>query len=306
LNVDVLGGDPIQADAELLVLAISIVRAFGGEKLVSIRVNNRRLMDQFFSEVLGLTAEKALAMTKVIDLRAKVGEEAYAKMLADLGVNESQRNEMEKFLKSSFEEAAARVPGKGADELKALFTMLEESGVGSQVQFDPMILRGLDYYTGTVFEMYDTSPENSRAIFGGGRYDNLVGLFGKHTLSGTGLGLGDVTFQNFLETHKLIPALPSSVDVFVSLPRAQDRAVAEKVSGSLRAQGFRIVTPLAAEGFGAQLKLATKLGARFAVLFGEAELAQGQLIVKDLLKGEQKTFPLSGEYAELVSFLRAK
>jgi histidyl-tRNA synthetase len=125
-------------------------------------------------------------------------------------------------------------------------------------------------------------------------------------LSGTGLGLGDVTFQNFLETHKLIPALPSSVDVFVSLPRAQDRAVAEKVSGSLRAQGFRIVTPLAAEGFGAQLKLATKLGARFAVLFGEAELAQGQLIVKDLLKGEQKTFPLSGEYAELVSFLRAK
>jgi histidyl-tRNA synthetase len=306
LNVDVLGGDPIQADAELLVLAISIVRAFGGEKLVSIRVNNRRLMDQFFSEVLGLTAEKALAMTKVIDLRAKVGEEAYAKMLADLGVNESQRNEMEKFLKSSFEEAAARVPGKGADELKALFTMLEESGVGSQVQFDPMILRGLDYYTGTVFEMYDTSPENSRAIFGGGRYDNLVGLFGKHTLSGTGLGLGDVTFQNFLETHKLIPALPSSVDVFVSLPRAQDRGVAEKVSGSLRAQGFRVVTPLAAEGFGAQLKLATKLGARFAVLFGEAELAQGQLIVKDLLKGEQKTFPLSGEYAELVSFLRAK
>jgi histidyl-tRNA synthetase len=102
LNVDVLGGDPLQADAELLVLAMEIVRAFGGEKLVSIRVNNRRLMDQFFSDVLGLTAEKALAMTKVIDLRAKVGEEAYTKMLVELGVDDTQRSEMEKFLKSSF------------------------------------------------------------------------------------------------------------------------------------------------------------------------------------------------------------
>jgi histidyl-tRNA synthetase len=267
-------------------------------------VNNRRLMDQFFESALGLSSEKALAMTKVIDLRAKISEEAYSKMLSDLGVSDSQRGEMERFLKSSFEEACALAPGKGADELRALFTLLRESGVSSQVEFDPTILRGLDYYTGTVFEMYDTSPENRRAIFGGGRFDNLVGLFGKHTLSGTGLGLGDVTFQNFLETHKLIPELPSSVDVFVSLPRAQDRVIAERVSGVLRRSGFRVVTPLSSEGFGAQLKLATKLGARFAVLFGEAELAEGNLIAKDLLKGEQKVFPLSVDLRELSDFLR--
>jgi histidyl-tRNA synthetase len=293
LNVDVLGGDSLQADAELMKLAIEMVRAFGGEKFVSIRVNNRRLMDQFFEEKLGLSSDKALAAAKAIDARAKIGDEAYTKLLTDLGVSEKQRLELESFLKSSFEDAAKKVPGKGADELRALFKTLKESGVSDQIVFDPTILRGLDYYTGTVFEMYDISPENNRAIFGGGRYDNLVGLFGKHTLSGNGFGLGDVTFQNFLETHKLIPALPAACEVFVGLPKDELLAVSEKVAKELRGHGFKTMTPLGADGFGNQLKLATKHGARFAVLFGETELAQNQIIVKDLAKGEQKLYPIS-------------
>jgi histidyl-tRNA synthetase len=93
-----------------------------------------------------------------------------------------------------------------------------------------MIMRGLDYYTGTVFEMFDTSPENRRAMFGGGRYDNLVGLFGKEKLSGVGFGMGDVTLRDFLETHGLLPKLPGAVDVFVTLPKEELRGHAEKVA----------------------------------------------------------------------------
>jgi histidyl-tRNA synthetase len=304
LNVDVLGGDPLQADAELLTLAMELLRAFGGEEHVSVRVNNRRLMDQFFSEKLGLTAEKALATTKAIDARAKIGEEAYTKWLGELGITESQRVEMETFFQAPFEETAAKIPGQGSDELRALFKLLADSGMGSKVVFDPTVLRGLDYYTGTVFEMYDTSPENRRAMFGGGRYDNLVGLFGKDKLSGVGFGMGDVTFQNFLETHKLIPQIGSGVDVLVGLPKMELRPVAEKIARQLRKCGFKVVTPLGADGFGAQLKLATKQGARFVVLLGETELAQNQIIVKDLTRGEQKLYPFSDGLEELSAALK--
>ena len=305
LNVDVLGGDALQADAELLTLSIEMLRAFGGEEHVSIKVNNRRLMDQFFADRLQLPAEKALATTKAIDARAKIGEEAYAKWLGELGINESQRSEMEKFFKAPFEETATKIPGQGADELRSLFKMLAESGVGSKVEFDPTVLRGLDYYTGTVFEMYDTSPENRRAMFGGGRYDNLIGMFGKDKLSGVGFGMGDVTFQQFLETHKLVPTFGAPVDVFVGLPKIELRGTAEKVAAQLRGHGFKVVTPLSADGFGAQLKLATKHQARFVVLFGDEELAKGQLIVKDLTKGEQKLYPMADGLNEMSAALKS-
>ena len=190
LNVDVLGGDPLQADAEILTVAMEMMRAFGGEEFVTIRVNNRRLMDQFFAQTLSLTAEKALATTKAIDARNKIGEEAYAKWLGELGISDSQRGEMEEFFQAPFEKTAQKLPGQGTEELKRLFDMLSESGMGKKVVFDPTVLRGLDYYTGTVFEMYDISPENRRAMFGGGRYDNLVGLFGKDKLPGRGLRHG--------------------------------------------------------------------------------------------------------------------
>jgi histidyl-tRNA synthetase len=279
------------------------MKAFGGEKHVSIRVNNRRLMDHFFTQVLGLDADKALSVTKAIDARSKIGEEAYAKWLGELGVSSDQSEAMEKFLKSSFEEVARTIPCPGAEELGALFRLMEESGAGSQVVFDPTVLRGMDYYTGTVFEIYDISPENRRAMFGGGRYDNLVGLFGNHKLSGIGFGMGDVGLQNFLETHQLLPEFGSFVDVFVSLPKPSARAVAEKLARDLRSRHLRVMTPLAAEGFGVQLKQAAKHGARFAILLGESELAEGKVVVKDLASGQQTTEVLGEVTAKILSHL---
>jgi histidyl-tRNA synthetase len=287
LNVDVLGGDPLEADAEVLTLALELMKSFKAEKLVSIRVNNRRLMDHFFEKELKLPTDVALKTTKAIDARGKIGDEAYVKWLGELGITDSQRERMERFFHEPFEKTAAALPCAGTEELGKLFGILKESGYGSQVVFDPTVLRGLDYYTGTVFEMYDTSPENRRAMFGGGRYDNLVGLFGNHKLSGVGFGMGDVTLWNFLETHKLLEPQGSGVDVFVSLPKAELRGLALEIARQCRAKGLRTASPLSIDGFGAQLKQASKLGARYAILFGDTELAAGQVLVKDLVKGEQ-------------------
>lgn len=307
LNVDVLGGDALLADAEILTLALNLMRRFGGEKFVAIKVNNRRLMDHFFGTRMGLDASKTLAVTKAIDARAKIGEEKYSTWLSELGVTSSQREEMEVFFRAPFEEIEKRFDCEGTRELRALFDLLAESGVRPpQVVFDAQVLRGLDYYTGTVFEMYDISPENNRAMFGGGRYDNLVGLFGKDKLPGVGLGMGDVTLRNFLETHGLLPKLPSGVDVLVALPKREWREQAEGLSAELRAAGLKVITPLSIEGFGPQLKVAARHEARFAVLFGDTEWARGELIVKVLSTGEQKVLPRSEAVRFVVSEARAR
>ena len=294
LNVDVMGGDPELADFEILRLSIDLMKAFGGEDKVNIKINHRGLMDHLFSEKMGLSPDAALKTVKAVDARDKIGEEKFRAWLGEIGIPAAAQGEMDRFFKASFQEIEREYRCPGTETLSRLFAMLKEAGLGEYVKFDPTIMRGMDYYTGTVFEMYDISPDNNRAMFGGGRYDNLIGLFGKTQLSGVGLGFGDVTLQNFLETHKLVPKFEEALDVFVTMPSQELRSRADSVAAALRAEGLKVATPLEAGGFGAQLKLATRHGARFAVLFGEEELKRGEALLKDLRKGEQKAVPFAG------------
>ena len=295
LNVDVLGGNALLADMEILSFGLHLMKAFGGEKYVVVKVNNRRLMDHFFMEIMKLKPETALAVTKALDARAKIGEEAYQEQLtkAGIAISSAASQKMEAFFKMSLLEITKQYPCSGTTELQSIFQMMKDSGFEKQVQFDPMVLRGMDYYTGTVFEMYDTSPENNRAMFGGVRYDNLLSLFGKYSLSGVGLGMGDVTLKNFLEVHKLLPQLDSNIDAYVTLPKMELLGECEKIAQAIRQAGLHAITPLSADGFGVQLKHASKVGARFAILLGDDELAQGKVAVKNLATGEQKVYPKS-------------
>lgn len=307
LNVDVLGGDPLFADAEILKVALDLMRGFGGKGKVRVSVNHRGLMDHFFRDVLRLSSEMAHKTVKALDARAKIGEQAYVKWLGEIGVNPDQSDAMEAFFKMSFEQVANAYPCDGADHLRQVFALLESSGYQGSVVFNSTVFRGLDYYTGMVFEIYDTSPENRRAMFGGGRYDNLIGLFGKDQLSGVGFGMGDVTLRDFLETHELIPSFKDAVDVFVTLPSKVLWTKCEEVASAARAAGLSAMTPLGEGGFGVQLKLATKHGARLAVLLGEDELKQGKVAVKILETGEQKTLTLGASLgSELKQLLSRK
>ena len=305
LNVDVLGGDPLLAETELLSLAVQIMRVFGGADKMQVRVNHRKLMDVFFTKTMGLTADQSHKVVKAIDAKDKVDETKFKGWLLEAGVKEEQFETLTRFFASDLETLSREMPCEGVEHLRNLFGMLKDSGVTNQVVFDPTIMRGLDYYTGTVFEIYDVSPDNHRAMFGGGRYDNLMGIFGKEALSGVGFGMGDVSLQNFLETHKLVPTFESLIDVMITLPKLECRAQAEALARDLRAKNFSVITPLSVGNFGAQLKLANKHEAKIAVLFGEDEMARGEIILKKLGTGEQFTVPQAEALNRITSLLRS-
>jgi histidyl-tRNA synthetase len=296
LNVDVLGGDSVLADAEVIELVTEIFESFGGAHLIQVRVNNRRLMDHVFQKILTGSSDESFKtqsyeLSKAIDLKDKLDVGGFEKVLHEkVQLNEAQISNLSAFLKMDFAAVNNAYPCRGSDELARLFGMF--AGL-KNIVFDSSIMRGMDYYTGTVFEVYDISPDNRRALCGGGRYDNLMGLFGKNALSGMGFGLGDVTLKDFLETHKLLPEFKSWVDVFVSTPGEAALPVGQDIARRLRAKGLKTVLPLSLDGFGAQLKLATKLEARFAVLIGEEELKKSEVLVKDLSSGQQKTVKIS-------------
>lgn len=303
LNVDVLGGERQFADFEVLQLAVDLMRAFGGEKFVQVKVNHRGLMDHFFQKILQLDSDAALRVTKAIDARGKIGEEKYQAWLDEIGVSQNHKEKLEQFFKSDFKTISTLYDCSAVQDLGKLLERVKKAGLGSQIIFDPTVLRGLDYYTGLVFEIYDISPENRRAMFGGGRYDNLVGMFlkpGAPALSGIGFGMGDVTLQNFLETHNLLPQVSTGLDVFVTLPAEGFFEAAQEMGSQLRGLGFSTATPLKVDGFGNQLKQATKLGARFVILFGDAEWKQGQVLVKNLATHQQEAVAVKslGSYFE--------
>ena len=295
-NVDVLGGDPALADAEILSIAYDIIESFGGGKFIEIRVNNRRYMNEKLSSLGFNDSAVAMKLVKLIDARPKLGEEKFSAEISELGVSKEQLEKLSKFLETKI----SAKEFKGHKELDAVFSAMKGLPAQNAVWFDPSIVRGLDYYTGTVFEIYDTSGENPRAMFGGGRYDNLIGMFGKETLSGVGFGMGDVGLENFLTTHKLVPTFTSAIDVFVTLPKKELFEKSQEITSLLRRVGLSVMTPLGEGGFGNQLKQSSKHQCRYTVLLGDDELARSSVMVKDMNSQTQTEVKIS----ELTSWIK--
>lgn len=156
-------------------------------------------------------------------------------------------------------------------------------------------MRGFDYYTGMIFEVFDKHPDNVRSLFGGGRYDNLVGAFGGDELPGVGYGMGDVAITNFMESHGLIPTLKKETDVCVIRFSESDRMEALKLSQSLRKYGINVEAPVSLGKFGKQIQNAEKTGAKAVAFRGNEELQNNTFAVKWLATGEQEVFTYNEE-----------
>lgn len=277
LNVDLVGVADAKADGELIVIAHSLLTTFGAQNGdFIIRLNSRTLLDAA-CEAAGLSGEAKRAFMRLLDKKAKMPIEEYAAALLAIANTDPL---------SIIENATE---GRVAEEKKKLTDLISAftaRGV-SNVVFDPHIVRGFDYYTGIVFEIYDTNIENPRALFGGGRYDNLISLFGGDPLPAVGFGMGDVTLMDFLTTHNLLPATTSAPDIYIGTPTADDLAHANAVAEELRKDGVKVFVHISGKSLGDQVKDADRRGIPFFAAVGADEVTSGKLRLKKLSSGEE-------------------
>ncbi|MEZ0372076.1 MAG: histidine--tRNA ligase [Candidatus Sericytochromatia bacterium] len=291
LNVDLLGLDSVEAEVEIMQVAIDVLRGFGAGSLdFEAQINHRQLMNDLFENVLKLEPAQIQAVAKAIDKRAKIPESAFVELLETAGCSTSQIDTLNKFLVAPLLEIPTIIgESKGFTDLCRFFDSINALGLGPVCRFNPSIMRGFDYYTGTVFEVYDRHPDNRRALFGGGRYDNLVGMFGGVQIPGVGFGMGDVTLKDFLEVHGLMPELKAQTEVLIGLFSLDMFVTSQQLARQLRGYGLKVEAVLAPQKLAKQYQYADKKGIPLVVMIGPDEAEAGQATIKDLRTGQQQT-----------------
>lgn len=306
LNVDVLGSPTPAADAETVMIAMDILFAYGaGKDDFLVRYSDRRLLESYFQ---GLSAAEIKTISRLLDKKEKLSESDFQKLLEEAELKPPTIDRIYKFVALKIDDlpplaAAGELDLPATEHLADIGRILNEQGYGDSLRFDPGIVRGLDYYTGFVFEIYDNHPENRRALFGGGRYDRLTGIFGKEDLPAAGFGMGDVTLENFIRDHALLPAhLGQPTGVFLTLFAQELLSENLQLAAELRKNGIQVEVALeCTKKFGKQFELAAKKNRRFALVLGESELQQKMVRVKDLATGDQKDVARADLASQLIA-----
>lgn len=282
-NIDMLGPDSPEADAELIAVAVKFMRSVElGPEQARVYVNNRRLMDSEFDK-LGIPTESRLKVSNLVDRRSKMKDDAWRTYVLENGVTQVQLEGLVALLEN-------KDLWQESEGLVRLFNALEALGVRQYVEFDPNIMRGLLYYTGTVFEAFDLSGGVRRAILGGGRYDNLLADVGGEPLSGVGFAMGDVVIGIVLQENGLVPEFElSPAPVLVTIFSEDLHLEALKLSAELREAGLAVTSYPEPTKIVKQFKFANKMGMKVALVLGADEVAFAQVAIKDLVSGEQIT-----------------
>jgi histidyl-tRNA synthetase len=305
LNVDIFGVEDVLAEAEVIQVADGILKVAGAVAgMYSIRINSRKLVDFILKDYLQLDGVQRHTIAKLIDRMHKMPHEEFVAE-ADAIFTPTQRdqgasNKLLGLLKTKQIEHLPEVIRQhpAATELKDLLVILKDAKV-TNVVYDPTVMRGFDYYTGVVFEIFDEDPDNNRSMLGGGRYDGLVGLFGVEPVPTVGFGFGDVTFENFLKGHDLMPPLRSETDMYVVLV-GDVFSKAQKVISELREQDVNVAVDISGKSVDKQLKVAVKKGINYVLFIGQKELDEEQFEIKNLMTGVSERHSL----ARIVSIVK--
>lgn len=299
LNIDMFGVDSVDADAEVISVAHAILKNLGAQDdQFVIKINSRKIINALY-EHFKLTEEEQQKTSKLIDKKAKVSSETYMELLT-AAISEEKAIELNQVLSSN--ENLLTLLGESnlcAQEIVTLIEQLAARGI-TNVEFSPTLMRGFDYYTGVVFELFDTHPDNNRSLFGGGRYDDLLDIFGARKIPAVGFGMGDVTAKDFLEVHGLLPTYTSSSHVHICTLAVTERPTAYTLATALRSAGINTSVDISDKKIGDQLKYASKQSIPYVVIIGEDEVKSGVYSVKNLGTGEEQKLKTE----EIVSLLK--
>jgi histidyl-tRNA synthetase len=297
-NVDILGEEDIAADAEVLAVALDSLRSLGLQATdVVARFNDRRLLERLVLGA-GVSAEQLIAAYGAIDkLTREAPEKIREKLIKDASLDGSVADKvLHIFTHADINALAASYGGvEGVSDeigrLHAYESHLTALGFGDFIRFDAAIVRGLAYYTGTVFEIFDRAGE-LRAVCGGGRYDNLTGSVSGSSMPAVGFGMGDVVLGELLSDKGLLPPTTPSVDYYLISVSEAERPTMLRVAQSLRARGHSVLYSLRQAGVNRQFKDADARGARAIIQIGPDEMQSGQLLIRDKINGTERGISL--------------
>ena len=331
LNADIFAAtDEFAADCEILQLAISLLKNLGAQKgNFMVHLNHRGVLNQFLNNmVLVHEPEKHTEIARIFDKKEKIPTTDFDKMLLETGISQLKISLIHKYLENGLDflkknhnqlfPSSSRSTVSKTTELNYLFNLIQlmkSLNMGGFIKYDPSVVRGFDYYTGLVFEVFDTHPDNKRSIFGGGRYNNLVSGFTKTKLNcnAVGFGMGDVTLEDFLTVHNLIKKPNRKTQIYVvcfNNSNDKNKEITTKNSGQtnsfqlaslLREQGFSVEVSLGDKKIKKQFEEAHQKNIPFVVLQGEDELKNNLITIKELATGNQKQL----SFNELVKYLKS-
>ncbi len=298
-NVDIVGEAGVGADAEVLAVALDGLRELGlTSEDFAARVSDRRLLTAVL-KIVGVEDERLGAAFGVIDKIERMPEEKADELFRDeVGLDDDAVGRLRTLLSASSLDALVGLLGddRGADEeigtVREYLGMLDSMGFADFVQLDLRIVRGLAYYTGIVFELFDRQGE-LRAICGGGRYDRLLELVGGEPLPAVGFGMGDVVLGELLADRGLIPEYQPRIDYFLVPVTEAQRGEVLRIAHVLRERGHSVAYELRERGVGKQMKAATREGAETVLLLGPDEMERGCVVARDMETGEESDVKLS-------------
>ncbi len=308
-NCDIFGAPENKGEVEILLLLTEFLCSFGAnEEHFEILINDRRFVDAVFNHALKVNKEQAYQLYKAIDKSKKIDNDGLKKLLKNCSLSKEQEEIFFSYLKlSSYEEIVHFCQQYNIENACQSFlnflSLCSELELGKFMKYDPAIVRGLDYYTGVVFEVFDKNPDNRRAISGGGSYDNLLQIFGEPALSGVGFGMGDVTLTDFLETHQLLKDF-SKPETHILITYQDEAAEKEAlmIAKKLR-RNFNVETYLEVVRPKKVFTLAEKKEIPFVAFIGEEELKNKQIQIKNLKTKESINFDLKNEQ-NIFNFLK--
>ncbi len=275
LNVDIFGATSMHADTEIITVASEIMKAFGAqESNFQIRINSRASFNALAEQYMLSDKDKKILLG-LLDHKAKLSAGDFNVRITALGIP-----------------LDALSPDKVPTDVSTILELLKTAGVENAI-FDPSVVRGFDYYTGIVFEVFDTHRDNNRSLFGGGRYDNLLELFGEEKAEGVsigavGFGMGDVTIYDFLEVRGLLPKYRSSTKVFIAPISINFIDYAIKLAQELRMDGVTVEVGFGDKKLDDQTRIAIKHNVPFRIVIGENECASGIYMVRNLETGDEE------------------
>ncbi|HLU69457.1 MAG TPA: histidine--tRNA ligase [Fibrobacteria bacterium] len=296
LNMDIVGCETVAAEADLIAAVIEMLKGFGLTSAdFAVRVSSRALLSEFLDRH-GVAAGDKAGVYTALDKRAKIGEEAFRTLLAEQGAA-GVAGELERYFQCRSLEDLLQVfpsptPGEDAalGDMQSLFQLLEAQGLADFVVVDTSVVRGLAYYTGIVFEVFDKGV-GLRALAGGGRYDNLMASLGGAPVPAVGFGMGDVVLAELLKERGLLPQGRPGVDYYLAdlaaAPGGLPRVGLLRLAHALRERGRTVAYALKGGKFKKQMEEANEAGAKRVLFYGSDRAPEGSYEVKDLATGEQ-------------------